>query len=234
MIALDVRTGRIAVLGAWAAFLGWLIVDGQVPRYLGPRTAWIVPVGAATLTLAALAYARFTVASESARRPLRRREGLALAAVLAPALVALCLADATLGSLAAANKLGSRGIDASKLAGSLRSGSDKIDFLLVRGADEDPKLARQRGIEPGAAVTLKGFVYKTGAPLRLARFYITCCVADSVAIDVPVYGLTGTYKRDTWLQVTGVLDKRKGHLAVVDAKATRIGHPKHPYLVFRV
>lgn len=234
MIRLDVRTGRVVVLIGWTAFLIWLQVAGQVPRYLGPRTAWIVPVGAAALGLSALAYLLFTTDSPSARRPLRRRDGLGLAAVMAPALVALCMSDATLGSLAAANKLGGRGIDVSRLAGSLRKGSGKIDFLLVRGADEDARLARERGIEPGAAVELKGFVYKTGSPLRLARFYITCCVADSVAIDVPVYGLSTAYKRDTWLQVTGVLARRNGHLAVVGAQAERIAHPKHPYLVFKV
>lgn len=233
MISLDVRTGRIVTLGAWAAFLIWLQLADQVPRYLGSRTAWIVPVGGIALAFAAMAYAVFTVDSASARQALRRRDGFGLAAVLAPALVALCMSDATLGSLAAANKLGSRGIDVTQLAASLRKGSGKIDFVVIRGADEDPTLAKQRGIEPGAAVELTGFVYKTGKPLRLARFYITCCVADSVAIDVPVYGL-GAYPKDTWLNVTGFLARRDGHLVVTNAKASVTQPPKHPYLMLNL
>lgn len=240
MIALSVRNGRLVTLIGWAGFLVWLQLDDQVPRYLGPRTAWIVPVGAVALGLSAVAYLLWSAGSASARRPLRLAEALSLAAVLAPVVVALCFADATLGSLAASNKLGNRGIDVARLADSLRKHSGKIDFLVIRGADEDRAMARQRGIEPGKAVELTGFVYKpavsAAAPVRLARFYITCCVADSVAIDVPVFGIAGaaSYPKDAWLTVTGILERRGGHLAVTDARATRVSAPKHPYLVFSV
>lgn len=72
--------------------------------------------------------------------------------------------------------------------------------------------------------------------LRVARFYITCCVADSVAIDVPVYGVAGAtgYGGNTWVTVTGILDRRAGHLAVISAKAASVAAPEHPYLVFKV
>jgi uncharacterized repeat protein (TIGR03943 family) len=237
LIVLSVRNGRIFALMGWACFLLWLQVADQVPRYLGPRTAWIVPLGAVAFALAALAQVRFTAESPSARRPLGLREAAGIAAVLAPPLVALCMADATLGSLAASNKLGDRGIDVARLADSLRDGSGPIDFLVLRVADEDPAMARRRGIKPGRAVELTGFVYKRseapGRPMRLARFYMTCCVADSVAIDVPVFGARA-FPVDTWLTVTGVLAKRDGHFVVYWAKATKIEPPKHPYLAFKL
>jgi uncharacterized repeat protein (TIGR03943 family) len=238
-VTLSARTGRLLVLSAWAAFLVWLQVSGQVARYLGPRTAWLVPVGAAGLALAAVLYARSTADAPVARRPLGLREGAGLAALLAPALVALCLADATLGALAASNKLSSRGVDFSALAGSLGKGGADVDFLVIRGADEDPEVARERDITPGRAVSLTGFVLAppTGAkPLRLARFYITCCIADSVAIDVPVYLLHPApgLRKDAWLTVNGVLAKRGGHFVLDAATARHVRAPKKPYLLFRV
>jgi uncharacterized repeat protein (TIGR03943 family) len=238
-VTLSVRTGRLLALSAWAACLAWLQVSGQVARYLGPRTAWVVPVGALGLTLAAVLYARETVGSPVAGRGLGRREGAGLAALLAPALVVLCMADATLGSLAASNKLSSRGVDFSSLAGSLSHGGSDVDFLVIRGADEDPAVARARDITPGRPVSLTGFVLAApghGAPLRLARFYITCCIADSVAIDVPVYlvhpdpGL----RRDQWLTVSGVLARRGRRFVLEAATARHVRQPRKPYLLFRV
>ncbi len=237
-MSLTARSGRLAVLVAWTGFLAWLVLADQVPRYLGPRTAWIVPAGAVGLAVAAVAYARWTRSAPVARRALTVTETLRLSAVLAPILVGLVMSGATLGSLAAGNKLAGRGIDLTNLAGSLGRGGKPIDFLLVRGAQEDPKLARERGIEPGRAVELTGFVYRPaggpGRPLRLARFYITCCVADSVAIDVPVYATrdASAYRRDAWLHVSGVLASRHGELVVEGARVGRVPKPKHPYKLF--
>lgn len=227
MIALSVRNGRAAVLIAWAAFLVWLQVGGQVPRYLGPRTAWIVPAGAVLLTVAAAGYLRYT--DSAARRPLGRGEAFGLAAVLAPALAALALSDASLGALAASNKLGDRGIDVSRLAASVHEGSGRIDVLRLRLADEDPELARRYGVHPGVAVEVTGFVFETGPPLRLARFYYTCCVADALAVDVPVHGAR-RFPRDTWLKVRGFVGRRDGHLVIEGAAAERVPPPERPYL----
>jgi uncharacterized repeat protein (TIGR03943 family) len=240
VIRLTARSGRLTVLVVWAAFLLWLQAADQVPRYLGPRTAWIVPVGGIALALAALGYARWTVRAPVASLALSLRESAGLAAVLAPVLVGLCMGNATLGSLAASNKLSSRGVDLSRLAGSLAKGSGKIDFLVIRGAEEDPDMARQRGIVPGTAVSLTGFVLTPaaadGAPLRLARFYMTCCVADSVAIDVPVYPVRNgsAFPRDSWVQASGVLERRGDKLVVAGARLTPVDKPKHPYLWFTV
>jgi uncharacterized membrane protein len=48
---LDLRSIRALALVAWAGVFTWLWVSGESVRYLGPRTQWVVPVGAIGLTL---------------------------------------------------------------------------------------------------------------------------------------------------------------------------------------
>lgn len=162
-----------------------------------------------------------------------------LGVVLAPAAVALCLSDATLGSLAASKKLSGRGVDFSRLADSLADGSRPVDFLAIRVADEDPTAARRRAIVPGRPVTVLGVVLRepsAGGPVRLGRFYITCCVADSVVMDVAVYPRPGQRpaRKDAWLRATGVLDRRRGHLVIAEARIAPVPRPAHPYLPFNL
>jgi hypothetical protein len=96
---LDLRSIRAIGLAAWGALFGWLWLSGESVRYLGPRTQWVVPLGAIGLTLAAAGYLRATRDMPSSRaRPL---ELAGLAALLIPILAAGTLAHAQLGSLAA-------------------------------------------------------------------------------------------------------------------------------------
>ena len=40
---------RMVVLALWSAFFAWLLVSGEVYRYIGPRTRWVVVFGAVML-----------------------------------------------------------------------------------------------------------------------------------------------------------------------------------------
>jgi uncharacterized repeat protein (TIGR03943 family) len=239
-VGLSVRNAQLAVLGAWAAFFAWLQATDQVLRYLGPRTAWVVPFGALTLTAATLGYARWSRGGAAARQTLSVVDALRLGAVLAPVVFGVCLSDATLGSLAAANKLGDRGVDFSRLAGSLAGGSKEVHFLTIRAAEEDPEAGRLSGLVPGRPVKLTGFVLREpsapGATFRLARFYITCCVADTVAIDVPVEPVPGSppARKDAWFEVSGVLERREGKFVIAGARVRKVPVPGRPYLLFKL
>ena len=41
-MTLDTRSLRLLVLWGWTLFLLWLWLTGEVLRYLGPRTQWVV------------------------------------------------------------------------------------------------------------------------------------------------------------------------------------------------
>jgi putative membrane protein len=238
-VSLSVRNIRLFVLTLWAGFLAWLWLSDQVLRYLGPRTSWVVTFGAVTLSVVTLAYARSSAGAVDARRAISGREAAGLLAMLTPILLALMLSGSSLGALAASKKLTTRGVDLASLAESLSNGATDIDFLQIKAAGDDPEAGDTLGLSPGRQVNLTGFVMKAGnspnAPFTLGRFYITCCVADAIPIGVTVDPTIaeGGFPKDTWLDVTGALDK-KGTAYVVDAeRIEKIPEPDNPYLAFR-
>jgi putative membrane protein len=233
---LDLRSVRATGLVAWGALFAWLWLSGESVRYLGPRTQWVVPVGAIGLTLAAIGYLHATRDAPSSRvRPL---ELLGVAALVAPILAAATLAHAQLGSLAASNKLSSRGIDPSALARLAAKDAHGIGFLQLNAAGRDADLSRALGLSPGTPVRLVGFASsepRRGAPFELSRFYITCCVADAVPVGVHVLkGAAGDLKihRNDWLDVTGTLSRGNREWVIHAVRLKRVDAPSNPYLSF--
>jgi uncharacterized repeat protein (TIGR03943 family) len=238
-VTVDARSVRALVLVAWSAFLLWLWASGEVVRYLGPRTQWIVPVGAVGLALVTYAYCRENGRRQGPVTRVRMGEALGLAALLLPIVAGAVLANAQLGALAASKKLGQRGIDLSALANLSVRGASHPDFVQVDVAGHNPGYAKRSGLLEGRTVRLVGFVAREpSGPRRrfqLARFYITCCVADSVPIGVTVDPATAgrsAYRKDDWLDVTASLAHRGKEYVLMARKIERVGPPKDPYLTF--
>jgi uncharacterized repeat protein (TIGR03943 family) len=238
-MTLDRRNVRTLVLLTWSAFLAWLWLSHETVRYLGPRTQWVVPFGALALGLAAIVYVRAEGAPEQRLRP-RVGEVAGYAALLLPVVMGLLLAQTQLGSMAASKKLTSRGIDPSQLADLASGSSSQVSFLQVQVAGHNKKYANASGIHPGREVSLTGFVEGNPAAagdFQLARFYITCCVADSVPLGVTVEpGLVHRAhpRRDQWLSVSGQLVRRGDELIVRATSIKLTQAPKDPYLTFDV
>jgi putative membrane protein len=232
---LDLRAVRAIGLVAWGALFGWLWLSGESVRYLGPRTQWVVPVGAVGLTVAAVGYLHATRDAPPSRpRPL---EVAGLATLVVPILAAATLAHAQLGSLAASNKLSSRGIDPAALARLASRDAHSIGFLQLNAAGRDAGLSRELGLAPGTQVRLVGFVSSDprARPFELSRFYITCCVADAVPVGVHVTEGAVRHlrlKRDDWLDVTGVLARGSREWIVRAARVEHVDAPSDPYLSF--
>jgi putative membrane protein len=229
---LDRRSIRALALVAWAGLFAWMWATGESVRYLGPRTQWVVPVGALGLTLAAAGYLYAT--REEAPRRLRLREGLGLVGLVLPVMAAAVLANAQLGALAASNKLSSRGIDSSALARLASRDAKQIGFLQLNAAGRDEGLTRELGLGEGKSVELTGFVSDTGRLFTLSRFYITCCVADAVPIGVRVSaGARGAkLHKDDWIDVTGVLERGHREWIVKALRIEGVKPPSDPYLSF--
>jgi putative membrane protein len=232
----DLRAVRAIGLIAWGALFGWLWLSGESVRYLGPRTQWVVPVGAVGLTLAAIGYLRSTREAPPSRP--RALEVAGLAALIVPILAAATLAHAQLGSLAASNKLSSRGIDPSALARLATRDAHEIGFLQLNAAGRDAGLSKELGLGPGTPVHLVGFVSSDPdgrGRFELSRFYITCCVADAVPVGVHV--ARGSVRRlrarkDDWLDVTGVLARGNREWIVRAVRVQHVDAPSDPYLSF--
>ena len=237
-MSIDARIARGGVVALWAVFFLLLWTTGTSARYLGSRTQWVVPFGAVVLLLAAVLYAYGYVRTRRHGPALTLREAASLFALLLPLAGVVLVPHAALGSFAAGRKGG--GIHFPAVRQTAPSSPREASFLDIRVAEGDDGFAAQAGIRPGVRVRLLGFV--TGSrnqppgTFELARFYVACCIADAEPVGVPVDAKTlarRSYPRDTWLDVTGSLERR-GRRFVIDARRiSRVAQPAHPYLSFR-
>jgi len=217
------RTLRPVVLIAWAAFFVWLLVSGEVHRYIGPRTQWVVVFGALSLTVAACAF-------WSLRRRVDPRAGRGLAIMLLPIAAVLIVPRPSLGSLAASRKLG--GGPAVALQPGNPDGDEPVSFKHIEYASESEEYAAVTGIVDGLPVELTGFVTHQDdgiADFSLTRFSIFCCAADVVPHLVPV-DADRDYADDVWLHIEGVLEHRDGVFVVVARDVEEVPEPEDPYL----
>jgi putative membrane protein len=237
-VTVDRRNVRTLLLVIWSGFLLWLWATGETVRYLGPRTEWLVPFGGITLGLAALAYARSSAGDEPSE-PLSRAELAGFVALVLPLVAGLLLANTQLGALAASKKLTARGIDPSALAELASRNASQLSFAQLKVAEHNQRFAAENNIQPGRDVRLVGFVADRPKGRRgtfqLARFYITCCVADSVPIGVsidPDDPRAPSYERDDWLDVSGELVRKGRSLRLRATRIARVKAPHDPYLSF--
>jgi uncharacterized repeat protein (TIGR03943 family) len=220
------RFARAGVLGAWAAFFTVVWFSGDTSRYLGERTMWVVPFGAVATGLAAIGLLLRPTAND---RPVQGPEALGIVVMLVPVLAVLAVPNAQLGASAAER----RAIDPSataRLAASNDNPGPGLSYAYIMAAQDRP----QPGVEPGTPVRLVGFVMRRpGTPdtmFQIARFFITCCVADATVLYATVDPPAEAPPRNTWLDLTGTLARRNGQLIVQAEQLRRIAPPQHPYL----
>jgi uncharacterized repeat protein (TIGR03943 family) len=123
----ETRLIRLAALTAWAALFDTLWLTGEWTRFVGPRTAWVVPFGAVALTLLALANIAIVI-SRGPSKPVGRAELIALAVLFAPVAALAVVPSASLGSLAVDRKEGARDLIAAQaqLKAKERAGDDIV------------------------------------------------------------------------------------------------------------
>jgi len=225
------RVARALVLAAWMGFFVWLLVTGEVSRYLGPRTLWVVPFGAVTLALAAIA--QLSSVRSPRTPPLSARELVGLGALLLPLVAVAAVPTPALGSLAASKKA-SGAIALGSLAAPAPEPGREISFIDIFYASRSQEYANAAGINDITRVDLLGFVTTPpDAPqgtFEITRFYVSCCAADAVPYSATVVGSHLSPPRDTWVEVAGTLSRRDGGYVVVADRATKRTEPDDPYL----
>ena len=225
-----VRVTTAAALAAWAGLFWFLLLTGRTSLYLSSRTAWVVPVGAVVLTLAALG--RLLTARTRPPERLSRRATLGIAFILVPVAAILALPPTALGSYAASRRsLASGGISG---APDLSTG-DAVTLASVAAAGWSDEARRSLVRRAGSRVSFEGFVARRdGQPadeFLLTRFIVSCCVADALSVQVRVVGVPpGRFAEDQWVRVEGVFYP-VGREVIVDAsRIAPIGQPDDPYL----
>jgi putative membrane protein len=225
------RAARALVLVAWAGFFAWLWVTGEVARYLGPRTYWVVPFGIVVLVGAAAVQA--SSLRRAALRPFTARAALGLGALLVPILAVAVVPAPALGSLAASKKA-TGAIALGSLAAPAPEPGREISFIDIYYASRSQEYANAAGISDITKVALTGFVTTPDtAPqgtFEITRFYVSCCAADAVPYSATVVATGPEPPKDSWVDVAGTLSRRDGAYVVVADRVTRRPEPEDPYL----
>ena len=227
------RIARAAVLVVWAVFFTWQLVTGEVYRYIGLRTHWVVVFGAVALAVAAVAQL-FSLRSTRRPVPVKLRDAGGLVLMLCPILLVLTIPAPSLGALAASNKATGGILSSDALVPAATNDGD-VSFVDIHFASASERYAADAGIADGVRVRLTGFVtHPSGTPegqFALTRFFISCCAADAIPYSVRVSpGRAPAYADDTWLTVSGELGKVGDEYVLGADTIKEVPEPNDPYI----
>lgn len=204
---------RACAIAAWAAFFVFLWVSGDAQRYVGSRTAWVVPFGAVVLSLAALTQLAFALRGGEASSWPARREVAGLLGLLAPILLIAVIPAPSLGSLAVGKKQVSRALP---IADDV-SAEKPLTLFDIAAAARTPQYAAERGVTPGRTVEVLGLVSerRDDGTFQLARFVASCCAADAIpyTVEINAPGLEAP-EQDKWVRAKGRIAKQGDALGV--------------------
>ena len=218
-------------LAAWAGLFWFLILSDRTSLYLSSRTAWVVPMGAIVLTVAALG--RIASARQREPEPISRRGAFAMGLIIVPVVSVLVLPPAALGGYAASRRSSLTSGAFVSSAEDIQSGD--LSLVDVSGALRSPDAMQALVQRAGQDVDFTGFVTKEDAmpagEFILTRFLISCCVADALSAQVRVVGAPPAgFKADEWVRVEGQVYPL-GREVIVDASdVVKVPRPKRPYL----
>jgi uncharacterized repeat protein (TIGR03943 family) len=222
---------RMVVLALWSAFFAWLLMSGEVYRYIGPRTRWVVVFGALILGVAAIAQARSLRSGATAAR-ISATEVMGLIAFVAPLAVIVLIPRPSLGSEAAARK--STGLVGTSSLVPVPQANGEVSFPEIQYASESSEYAAAAGIYDGYEVKLTGFVTHPDdardGTFALTRFATFCCAADAVPYSVTVNPEGEDFPDDTWLTVSGALVNEGDEFVLQAQRITQTEEPKNPYI----
>jgi uncharacterized repeat protein (TIGR03943 family) len=219
------------VLAAWAGLFWFLWISGREAFYLSTRTDWIVPIAAVLLTAATVG--RLASARVVAPKPLAARELWIMGLMIVPVVLVLFAPVTTLGTFSAGKRAGFSGGGFAASAGDI--GSGELTLIDVAAAETSPEGERALAKRAGESVSFVGFVsIRDDTPadeFLLARYVVTCCVADATIAEVRVVNVTpGQFANEDWVQVTGTIFPI-GREVIVDASdIAQVERPDHPYL----
>ena len=247
---------QIAILAGTGLYLAVTLAGGNITNYIAARFAGLAWVAAALLLIMAAVRiaARLHPAAHAhdehdhGHHDHDHRRGLGVAAWAGLGIAAL---PALLGFLVPSTPLDSRAIDRpiNRDLGSLQVAPARalaiapeertvLDWLGAFNASLDPSEFN------GQRADVIGFVHREAsitAPdqFMVARFVVSCCVADAQAIALTVEWFGGaTLHEDAWVRVHGSFDVRTLDDATVpvlvadpgSAGVTVVARPDHPYL----
>jgi uncharacterized repeat protein (TIGR03943 family) len=226
------RVATGIAIGVWAALFWFLIASGRSPLYLSARTTWLAPVGA--ITLSAAAVGRLLSARVTTPERFSSKQVSSLSILVLPAVAILAFPPVALGSFAVEKRAGAvnRGAYVEVSDQDISEGDlSLVDIFGLSYNNELHKLAARAG----SFSSFTGFVTRDSSygadEFQLNRFMISCCPGDAINIQLRVVGVPpGRFEPDDWVRVTGRIYP-VGDQVVVDATEVQaVKRPQRPYL----
>lgn len=234
---------KAALLLGMGAYFVYIIVTGNLTNYINVRFTWLSYVAAAIFLL--LGVCSVFVAMRATDDDFHHdhdghdhsHSGLSwgvLAIVSVPLILGTLIPSRPLGATAISGNLST-----SAALGSLSTFTvnpldrNVLDWLRYFGTLEDYADANDERAD------VIGFVYREPSfpenQFMLARFTLSCCVADASALGLPVYWENAPdLEQDQWVRVQGsfrVGEFRGDTLPILHAQdIALIEQPEHPYL----
>lgn len=247
------RWAQVAILAAMGVYFAYNLLTGNITNYIAQKFVWLTWIAAGLLVvLAALAAQSALRGSDHDQdhaghdHEHRHSHGagawLALGIVALPVLLGFAVPSSPLDSRAiegeVSSDLGSINAGESQVIGTAPLQRNVLEW--IRAFNTTPDLDALNGQEADVI----GFIYRN-PPMKgtdqfmVARFVMSCCVADAQAIGLTVeWPGAADLAEDSWVQVRGtfrvaeidgttrpVLVAYEGSVGV-----TPVDQPQHPYL----
>ncbi|HEC21781.1 MAG TPA: TIGR03943 family protein [Chloroflexi bacterium] len=234
---------KALILILMAIFFAEKLVSGKLYFYIGPRFGWLSALAVALFIILAGSYNMVGQQGTESEHE-HHDHGHEKTSAWSLLIVSLPL---ILGTLIPARPLGASAVSSRGIATDLAPEGETSDRTLtivpaernildwVRVISTSPDPAALAGEEADVV----GFVYRDARfasdQFMVARFTITCCVADATAIGLVVQSPEASrYADDSWVRVKGTfakgtLDGQPIPLIVAD-EITPVQPPEQPYL----
>jgi uncharacterized repeat protein (TIGR03943 family) len=238
---------KAVLLLATGLYFAWVIASGNLPNYINERFAWLSYVAAGILLLLG-AYSIWGLLRParnqpddpllqlvSARQEEHRPISWGVLAIVAFPLV--------LGTLIPSRPLGAESVGS--ISTSAMSAANVAEFQIdplqrnvldwLRAFNSSSDFSEFNG----ERADLIGFMYQEPTfgdnQFMIARFTVSCCVADASALGVPAYWSdTATVEQGQWIRVQGAFQVgtfRENTLPILQVESIElIEEPAHPYL----
>jgi uncharacterized repeat protein (TIGR03943 family) len=226
---------KTALLFAFALYFIAVIASGSLPNYINERFAWLSYVAAGIFLL---------LGTHSLWTALRPQDAAGRERGFSWGVLCVIGIPLALGTLVPSRPLGAESVDRISTTASITGGGinqfeidpvnrNVLDWLRVFNTVQD--FAELNG----APANLIGFVYSEPTfpadQFMIARFTVSCCVADASAIGVPAaWAETPSLTQGQWVRVQGTFqvgEFRGDVLPVLQvASIEPVDQPEHPYL----
>jgi uncharacterized repeat protein (TIGR03943 family) len=232
---------KTVILVGLAAYFAWVIASGNLSNYINERFAWLSYLAVVIFGLLGLANAAETLRQPRSELPILQPAGTELITWRGILVVAVPL---ILGTLIPSRPLGAESVSGNLSTNAAATANmtafttdpltwNVLDWLRAFHSAEDVTSFT------GREADVIGFIYReAGFPedtFMVARFTVSCCVADASAIGLPVvWADAPNYAQDTWVRVTGrfeVGEFRGDKLPILQAATVEVvPQPEHPYV----